>query len=157
VVGNTVVIDLLIPVVSITLPTAAYQEVVVAGARYPDAAVVRQRVEAGSLRVETPQPHADLATVLALYNLGRGETEAIVLTAEKTAQGADVTLVVDDILAYMVCDRLKISKVLFLDLLVRLTRQGLLGAEETTDIVQSVRSRYPGPFVAHTLQMLTQR
>lgn len=150
-------IDLLIPVVSITLPTAAYQEVVVAGARYPDAAVARQRVEAGSIRVETPQPNADLATVLALYNLGRGETEAIVLTAEKMAQGADVTLVVDDILAYMVCDRLKINKVLFLDLLVLLARQSLLRIEEITDIVQSVRSRYPGPFVAHTLQMLTQR
>jgi hypothetical protein len=64
---------------------------------------------------------------------------------------------VDDILAYMVCDRLKINKVLFLDLLVLLTRQNLLGVKETTDIVQSVRSRYPGPFVAHTLQLLTQR
>jgi hypothetical protein len=64
---NTVVIDLLIPVVSITLPPAAYQEVVVAGTRYPDAAVAGQRVEAGNIRVETLQPNADLATVLALY------------------------------------------------------------------------------------------
>ena len=156
-VGNRVVIDFLIPLVSITIPTAVYQEVAVAGSRYPDAAVARQRVDAGSITVETPQPNPDLAAVLALYRLGQGETEAILLTAEKMAQGTTVMLVVDDILAYVVCDRAKVNKLLFLDFLVMLTREGLLGAEEATDIVQSVQNRYPGPFVAHTLQMLAKR
>ena len=93
--GNRVVIDFLIPLVSITIPTAVYQEVVVAGSRYPDAAVARQRVEAGSITVETSQPNPDLAAVLALYRLGQGETEAILLIAEKMAQGTTVTLVVE--------------------------------------------------------------
>jgi predicted nucleic acid-binding protein len=157
IVGNKAVIDFLIPIVPITLPTAVYQEVVVAGSRYPDAAVARQRVDAGSIRVETPQFNPDLVADLAFYNLGKGETEAILLTAEKRARGADATLVVDDILAYVVCDRMKINKVLFLDFLVLLTREGLMAGEVVTDIVQSVRSRYPGPFVAHTLGMLAKR
>lgn len=156
-VRDQVVIDFLTPLVSITIPTAVYQEVVVAGSRYPDAAVAQQRVNAGNITVETPQPNPDLTAVLALYGLGRGETEAILLTAEKMAQGVAVTLVVDDILAYVVCDRVKVNKMLFLDFLVMLTREGLLGIEEATSIVQSVQSRYPGPFVAHTLRMLAKR
>ena len=57
----------------------------------------------------------------------------------------------------MVCDRVKVNKVLFLDFLVMLTREELLGAGEATDIIQSVQNRYPGPFVAHTLRMLAKR
>lgn len=150
-------IDFLAPLTPITIPTAVYQEVVVAGSRYPDAAVAQQQVTAGNITVEAPQPNPDLTAILALYRLGKGETEAILLTAEKMAQEESIILVVDDILAYVVADRVKVNKVLFLDFLVILTREGLVGVEEATDIVQSVQSRYPRPFVAHTLQTLTTR
>lgn len=156
-VGNRAVIDLLLPQVSIIVPTAVYQEVIVAGARYPDAAVAQQRVDAGLIMVQAPRPNSDLAAVLGLYNLGKGETEAIALATEKMGQSQAITLTVDDTLAYMVCDRLKVNKVLFLDLLVRLVQEGLMKSEEATDIIQSVSSRYPRSFVAHTLWMLAQR
>ena len=150
------VIDMLTAVLPITIPSAVYREVVVAGSRYPDAAVARQQVEHGGLTIEAPQPNENLSAILTFYRLGNGETEAIILAAEKMIQEARTTLVVDDILAYVVCDRVKVKKILFWDFLIMLTKDELLRAEEARAIVQSVQSRYPQPFVAHTLHLLTQ-
>lgn len=150
------VIEVLTSLLPITIPAAVYQEVVMAGSRYPDAAVARQQVEKGRITVETPQPNTDLSALLSLYRLGKGETEAIVLTAEKMVQETAVSLIVDDILAYVVCDRVKVNKLLFLDFLVMLTQEGAMREEEALDIVRNVQSRYPQPFVAHTVHMLTK-
>lgn len=156
-VENRKVIDFLTPLVSIMIPAAVHQEVVIAGSRYPDAAVAQQRVNVGSITVETPQLNPDLAMSLSLYELGKGETEAILLTAEKMVQSASIVLVVDDILAYVVCDRMKINKVLFLDFLLMLTEERMLDIKATADIVRAVRSRYPKSFVDHTLHILAKR
>lgn len=149
-------IDLLTSVVPITIPAAVYQEVVLAGSRYSDAAVARQQIEQGRVAVEAPQPNPDLSSVLSLYRLGRGETEAIMLTAEKMTQEPSTVLVVDDILAYVVCDRVKVNRRLFLDFFMLLTEEGRMQGEEAIDIVRSVQSRYPQSFVAHTVRLLTK-
>ena len=156
-VGGTVVIDYLTHLVPITITTAVQQEVVVAGAHYPDAAVAKNRISDGEIEVKSPVANLDLSSVLAMYGLGSGESEAIRLASQEMAHDPTTLLVVDDVLAYMVCDRLKINKLLFLDFLVALVDEALLKVASAKAIVQTVRVRYPKGFVDHTLHLLDER
>jgi predicted nucleic acid-binding protein len=156
-VGGTIVIDYLTPVVSITTTTAVRQEVVVAGSHYPDAAVAKARIDAGEITVRSPVSDPDLSSVLAMYGLGLGESEAILLASQEIARDPTTVLVVDDVLAYVVCDRLKVNKLLFLDFLVALVDETLLKVADAKAIVQAVQTRYPKSFVGHTLHMLARR
>jgi hypothetical protein len=93
----------------------------------------------------SPPTASDLEELLAPYSLGDGERESILLSEH--ADLRDVTLVIDDHLAYLVSDRLGRQKRFLLDVIADLANAG-------TIIVQAIRSRYPPAFVEHTLLLL---
>ena len=134
----------------VAIPTAVYDEVMRAPMRFADAREARQRVDAGKIQVVAPQLDPSIQTILNLYRLGDGEQQAILLMRQQ-----DYTaLIVDDHLAYLVADRLHVSKRFFLDLIVGLQQAGQLDITDAKAIVAAVRPRYPPAFVEHTLRML---
>jgi len=156
-VNGKAVIDYLAPVTPIAVAPSVQREVTAAGSRYPDAAVANARIRAGKIAVESPVPNPELASVLALYGLGAGECESVLLASHKATLDPTTALVVDDVLAYVVCDRLKVNKLLFLDFLVALAQEGLLSVADARAIARAVQRRYPKGFVDHTLRMLAGR
>ena len=100
----------------------------------------------------SPPVAPDLEELLAPYSLGDGERDCILLS--KHADLRDVTLVIDDHLAYLVSDRLGRQKRFLLDVIADLAEAGTLDKEVAADIVQVIRSRYPPAFVEHTLLLL---
>lgn len=150
--AGKLIIDHLLDRCQITIVASVRDEVVLTGNRYPDASAARQRIDAGSIAVVLPP--ADLVTrmLIAPYGLGTGEMDCILLAGHRDWH--DVTLVVDDHLAYLVSDRLGQRKRFLLDVIIDLVRADLLAAELAVSIVQAIRSRYPVGFVEHTLLML---
>ncbi|MEK7327293.1 MAG: hypothetical protein AAB217_18770 [Chloroflexota bacterium] len=145
-------IDLILEACDITIPAAVQAEVVIAGSRYPDAKVAQERLVARRIQVATSAADASLAEILALYNFGDGEREAISLAIEWENRGT--VLVVDDHLAYLICDRLRAPKIFLLDLVAQLCRDKHLGFEIGVDLINAIASRYPKAFVQHTLLLL---
>jgi predicted nucleic acid-binding protein len=90
--------------------------------------------------------------VMALYSLGRGEQAAIALAFMLKTEIDYVVL--DEKLAYIVCDRLNLSKLFFLDLLLQLVGQGSLSEEIGRQMIQVITPRYSAGMVAHSLRIL---
>lgn len=150
-VKDRAVIDLFLDVCDIVIAPSVKNEVVIAGARYTDAKVAKDRLDDQKIRVAEPVTNNVLDEILALYDFGSGERESILLVAES---GTPQTLVVDDHLAYLACDRLQIPKCFLLDLVVRFYREERIDALTGHDIITAIASRYPQPFVQHTLLTL---
>jgi hypothetical protein len=148
------IIDHVLACRQIVIPAAVHSEVVIAGARFPDAQEARRRADAGRIEIVKPLLDADLVRVMDLYGFGEGEQEAIGLMYEDGFQ--DATLVVDDHLAYLVSDRLGVPKLFLLDLIVRLVREKQLTVALGCGMVEAVHTRYPEAFVEHTLLILEQ-
>jgi predicted nucleic acid-binding protein len=90
--------------------------------------------------------------VMALYGLGRGEQAAMALAFILKTEIDYVVL--DEKLAYIVCDRLNLPKLFFLDLVLKLVEHGTLSKEIGREIIQVVTPRYSTGMVAHSLQIL---
>jgi len=150
--AGQVVIDHLLEVCRITIASSVRDEVVVAGKRYPDARIAQQRIEESSIGVMSATANPDLETVIAIYGLGQGEQESILLTQHDDL--LDATLVLDDHLAYLVSDRLAVRKRFLLDVTADLAGNGELDVQLAIAIVEATRSRYPRAFVEHTLLLL---
>lgn len=60
----------------------------------------------------------------------------------------------DDKLAYLVCDRLGLPKLFLPDLVVTLVTAGKMGKQLGKEICQVIASRYSSGMVEHTLQIL---
>jgi hypothetical protein len=82
----------------------------------------------------------------------RDEMDCIQLAGQP--EWKDVTLVMDDHLAYLVSDRLGQRKRFLLDVIADLARADKLADSLAVSMVDAVRSRYPPAFVEHTLLML---
>jgi predicted nucleic acid-binding protein len=128
---------------------AVHNEVVLAGAAYPDAALVQKMVISGQIIV-TAVPVSG-QTVLDGYKLGRGEKESMILTL--TQPDVDY-LVVDDRLAFIVSDRMTVPKILLVDLLVELVWKGLMERQLAEKILKVIESRYAPGFIPHTVKIL---
>jgi predicted nucleic acid-binding protein len=150
--ASRLIVDHLLDYCAITVAASVYDEVVVAGASYPDAQAARQRIDQGRIAVLLPPPDPALETLLVPYGLGDGERDSILLTGHANVRGA--TLVIDDQLAYLVSDRLGLRKRFLLDIIADLARAGMLDKRLAMSIVQAVRTRYPPAFVEHTLLLL---
>ncbi|MBN1878321.1 MAG: hypothetical protein JXA33_29150 [Anaerolineae bacterium] len=146
------IIDCILDHCAVVIATSVYDEVVLAGVRYPDAQRARQRIDRGQIEVVSPLSEPALSTILALYALGQGECDSISLTQHPTLLTA--TLVLDDHLAYLVSDRLGYRQRFLLDLIVDLVDEGELALSMAQAIVREICSRYPLAFVEHTLFML---
>jgi predicted nucleic acid-binding protein len=153
-VEGQLIIDHILTCYQIVIPSAVYDEVVIAGARFPDAQDARHRVDTERIGVATPVLAPSLIQVLNLYGFGEGEQEAIGLMSMDHFR--DAMLVVDDHLAYVVSDRLGIPKLFLLDLIVRLTKEEKLTTALGCGMVEAIRTRYPESFFRHTLLILKQ-
>ncbi len=147
-----VVIEHMLKASRIVITSSVHDEVVVAGNRYADAQVAHRLVSQGLITVVSPPANPDLEAVIAVYGLGQGEQDSILLTTHQDM--ADATLVLDDHLAYLVSDRLAVRKRFLLDVIVDLARAGDLNVAVALAMVQVIRSRYPKSFVEHTLLLL---
>jgi len=150
-VAGRLVIDHILNYGEIAVATSVRDEVVVAGAHYPDAWAARQRIDRGQIVVLAPPSNPALEVLLAPYGLGDGERDSILLIGHADLQGA--TLVMDDHLAYLVSDRLGLRKRFLLDVIADLGA-GKLEPGLAVSIVQAIRTRYPPAFVEHTLLLL---
>ena len=145
--GSTVV-EHLAQCCLLRITPAVHNEVILAGATYPDAAHVQAMVTDGRITVESP-PVSD-TSVLDGYKLGRGEKDSIILML--TQPDTDY-LVVDDRLAFVVSDRMTVPKILLVDLLVELVWQGCM-EQLAEQMLGAIAPRYAPGFIPHTLTML---
>lgn len=93
-------------------------------------------------------------TFLNDYNLGKGEKEAIRLCLEK--KGEINYLITDDRLTYIVCDRMRIPKLFFLDLVIELVKQGKFKPKFAEKIINVVSSRYSRGMISHSFAILKE-
>ena len=146
------IIDHILSCSRVAIATSVRDEVVIAGARYPDARTAQQRIEQGRIVVFSPPENPYLAKLIAVYGLGNGERDTILL-ADRSELQAPV-LVVDDHLAYLVSDRLGKQKRFLLDVIIDLVNARKLDAKLALEIVEAIRTRYPPAFVEHTMLSL---
>ncbi len=132
----------------VRITPAVHNEVILAGATYPEAAHVRAMVTDGHITVASP-PVLE-ASVLDGYRLGRGEKESIILAL--TVPEMDY-LVVDDRLAFVVSDRMTVPKILLVDLLVELVWKGFMERQLAEKVLGAIAPRYAPGFIPHTLTM----
>ena len=151
-VAGRLVVDHILDHCQIIIATSVRDEVVIAGAQYPDAQAAQQRIDGGQITVLPPPSDPDLEKLLAPYGLGDGERHSILLT--KHTALTDATLVIDDHLGYLVSDRLSRRKRFLLDVIADLAEAGEMSKEVATKLVQAIRTRYPPAFVEHTLLLL---
>jgi len=151
-VGGRLVVDYILDHRAITVAASVRDEVVVAGARYPDAQAAQVRIDGGQIAVLLPPPDPALEMLIAPYNLGDGERDSILLTEH--ADLRDATLVIDDHLAYLVSDRLGRRKRFLLDVITDLANAKDLDKELAVKMVRAIRTRYPPAFAEHTLLLL---
>ena len=149
-VRGRLVLDFVLDGCSVTIPSAVGGEVMRAPTKFEDAREARQRVDTGKIQVAMPQPDPSMQAILDLYGLGEGEEQSILLMHQQEF----TSLIVDDHLAYLVADRLRVSKRFFLDLIVCLQQAGQLNVTDARAIVHAVQPRYPPAFVEHTFRML---
>jgi predicted nucleic acid-binding protein len=135
----------------VRIPPAVYTEVVMQGGTRPDARIAARLLTAGSIRVVDATEVGEALEDLQHYQLGRGEQEALTLTARL---GSSAVMVTDDFLALIVANRLRVSCQLLLDFVVGRATRGELTVTEAQHIVQAVSPRYPSRFVPHSLAML---
>jgi len=153
-VAGRLVIDHILDHCPLAVAASVRDEVVLAGARYPDAHVAQQRIEREQIAVLVPKPGSGREALIAPYNLGDGERDSILLAGD--AHLSEAVLVVDDHLAYLVCDRLGQRKRFLLDTIVDLVDAGMLDKSLAMDMVETIRTRYSPAFVEHT-KLLLQR
>jgi predicted nucleic acid-binding protein len=146
------VIDHILSCCRVVVATSVRDEVVVAGSRYPDAQMARQRIEQNRIVVLSPPENSDLERLIGPYDLGNGERDTILLADHADLQAS--TLVIDDHLAYLVSDRLGKQRRFLLDVIVDLLKAGKMDEKLAVEIVGAVRTRYPPAFVEHTMLLL---
>jgi len=134
----------------IVVPAVVQVEIMAERHRYPDAQLADQRIRSGRITVRDVAIPPD--NIMALYGLGGGEQGAIALTV--TLEPDIDYVVLDDKLAYIVCDRLGLPKLFLLDLVVNMVKQGSISGELGREICQAVTPRYSFGMVAHTLRIL---
>ena len=134
----------------VQIPPAVYTEVVMRGGMRPDALEAARLVRDHQLHLADATHVGILLDDLQYYELGRGEQEALTLTAHLQ----EAILVTDDFLALIVAQRLGLVAHVFLDFVVGQARSGALSIPDAQQIVQAVSPRYPRGFVPHSLALL---
>lgn len=143
------VVEHVLTACTIVIPGAVQSEVTIASDRYVDAQLAARLIAAGKVQVESVV--LPRSNVLEYYKLGLGEKEAIALCLKK---GENISLITDDRLAYIVSDRMRVQKLLLLDLVVELVASRLMSSALAEEIVRATEPRYSGGFIAHTLKIL---
>jgi predicted nucleic acid-binding protein len=135
----------------VQIPPAVYDEVITRGGVRPDALEAARLVREGQIFLADTASIGEELEDIHYYRLGRGEREALTLTAHVAP---DAVLVTDDFLALVVAHRLGLPVIVFLDFIVGRVQRGELGVAEAQRMVQVVSTRYPQGFVPHSLALL---
>ncbi|MEA3349223.1 MAG: hypothetical protein U9Q82_01225 [Chloroflexota bacterium] len=151
-ISERLVVDYLLERCEIAIATSVRNEVVLAGARYPDAQAAKSRIDDGQISILSPPSNPALESLIDVYDLGDGERDSILLGGDSDLH--DATLVIDDHLAYLVSDRLKQLKRFLLDVIVDLVNNDELNKKLAIQIIHAIQTRYPRAFVEHTLRLL---
>ena len=144
------IVDLILDFCEIVIPPSVKREVIEEGYRYPDSIIAKERSNQGRIVVKNLSGSQD--RILKMYKLGDGEREAIQLYQEQ--RDSPDYLVIDDNLAYIVSDRLRLKKIFLLDLVLELVKRDKIKKDSARKIIEVVRSRYSEGFIEHSLEML---
>lgn len=142
----------IIKVCHIIIPSTVKGEAIVAKDIYRDAKVVSDLIESGKIQVA--QSTIPEMNFLNDYNLGKGEKEAIRLCLEK--KGEINYLITDNRLTYIVCDRMRIPKLFFLDLVIELVKQGKIEFRFAEKIINVASFRYSRGMISHSFAILKE-
>jgi predicted nucleic acid-binding protein len=146
-VSRRAVEDIALPGAHVQIPPAVYREVVIRGGARPDALKAAELITAGHILLADAAAVSDAPEDLRHYQLGRGETEALTLTASLDDSAVMVT---DDFLALIVANRLGLSCRLFLDFVIGRAQRGEPTATEAQQIVQAVSPAIPRRILPHS-------
>ena len=141
------VIDYLLSGCHILIAPSVEEEVAVLGAGYPDGVVAGERIAGGSIEV-VPLAERRWARHLASYALGDGERDSIELCGQAEEVEA---LVTDDYLAFVAATRVGLKAWMLPDLVVELAGRRSLTVEVAEAILETIRSRYHGGVIEHSL------
>lgn len=147
---DTPIINYFLGKCKIFIPDAVKVEVVDAGSAYIDSAYAKTLMEKGNISIKSVSEASN--DILLHYKLGNGEREAIMINLSSREEFD--YFVTDDRLAFVVCDRLQIKKILFIDLIVEFVKRKFLEITIAKEIVKALESRYQKGFIYHTLKIL---
>jgi tetrahydromethanopterin S-methyltransferase subunit G len=154
-VGKKRICEYLIEYVEIHIPSSVKNETVVHPDKFPSEATLQALISQGKIIVDSVQATTDEAKkILSGYTLGPGEQDAILLYLQN--QQEFDTLIIDDYVAAMVCQRLQIDSMLLLDLFVQLGRKGKIPRDLAIKMICNVAPRYNLGFIKHSLLMLDE-
>ncbi len=148
------ILDYVLDVARFVITREVRQETVEAGLAggYPDAVVIKERIEAGRLDVRTvPQMSARFEEILDLYGLQEGDKAVVRLALMAEDVAATVT---DDRLLYIVLHRCG-HQVLFLpDFLEKAVADRVYDAMTGQQLLLAISPRLQRGFVEHSLARL---
>lgn len=76
--------------------------------------------------------------------------------ADRAAAYGSLYLITDDRLTYIVCDRMRMPKLFFLDLVIELVKQGEIEPKFAERIIKVASSRYSRGMVSHSFAILKE-
>lgn len=148
------ILDYVLDVAHFVITREVRQETVEAGlvGGYPDAVVIKERIQAGRLEVRTvPQMSTRFEEILDLYGLQEGDKAVVRLALMATDVAATVT---DDRLLYIVLHRCG-HQVLFLpDFLEKAVADRVYDAMTGQQLLLAISPRLQRGFVEHSLARL---
>ena len=152
-VGERPIIDFVLDFCEVIITPSVKRDVIEKGFRYPDAVLAGERVHEGKIVVKGPLSVS--GRILRLYKLGDGEVDSVRLFQESRDHVEYV--VIDDNLAYIVSDRMRLSKIFFLDLILELVKRNRLDGATARKIIEMVRPRYSEGFIEHSHEILKRQ
>jgi predicted nucleic acid-binding protein len=148
--GQPIIDHLLAANCRIIVPSSVQAEITAELHRYPDAKIAAERIRNEQVLVRNVIMPSE--NVMDLYSLGYGEQAAIALAFVLKSEINHVVL--DEKLAYIVCDRLNLPKLFFLDLVLTLVEKNGLSKALGREIIDLVAPRYSFGMVEHSLKIL---
>ncbi len=150
-VDDRLILDRLLEIVDIHIPEKVYLEATQGYNKFQDAKEIKLRVDSRKIQVHEVKYEKALFRELDYYNIGLGEKEIILLF--QTNKEFDY-VIIDDLLACVICKRFKVDYLLLLDLIALCAQKNLLPHKEAIQMIEAIKSRYDAGFVHHTISML---
>lgn len=153
-IGRQLVIGFIADYAQVIIPEGVKAEAVDLGlqAGYSDALELDRLIKAGAITVEKAQPaDPSFETVVAAYDVEPGDVEILRLCRHTSAFDY---VVVDDRLLYLILHRFAMRPIFLPDLIVAMTREGIITEDIGGQLLGAIRSRYRTGFIEHSLQML---
>ena len=150
---DRLVLDYILKISEIHIPEEVRNETTRLRDKYADAREIEKRINRGDIKVHKVKSQQKFEAELEHYKIDPGEKEAILLYLYENSFDF---LIVDDHLAFIVCNRFGVKARFFLDLIVHFTNMGMLERDTAFGIIEAVRTRYAEGFVTHSISMINR-